>query len=237
MEERTVSGAELARFNALAGSWWDPHGPMRPLHRMNPARIVWICNQIATAFPNPTSLRLLDVGCGAGIAAEALARRGFNVVGIDAAAETIAAARRHADESPALSLTYRVGTAEQVLTAGDRFSVVTALEVIEHVPAPAAFVQTLADLLNPGGMLVVSTLNRTARSFLAAKVGAEYLLHWLPVGTHDWRRFLTPAELAAMMRNAGLRVTGLVGISPDPLRGGWRITRDPAVNYLMSAVR
>ncbi|MGH7155215.1 MAG: bifunctional 2-polyprenyl-6-hydroxyphenol methylase/3-demethylubiquinol 3-O-methyltransferase UbiG [Acetobacteraceae bacterium] len=227
----------MARFNALAGSWWDPHGPMRPLHRMNPARIAWICNQVATAFPDRTNLRLLDVGCGAGIAAEALARHGFDVTGIDAAAETIAAAQLHAAGNPTLTLTYRVATAEQMLATGDRFDVVTALEVIEHVPSPAVFVRTLADLLDPGGMLIMSTLNRTARSFLAAKVGAEYLLRWLPVGTHDWRRFITPAELAAALRGSGLRVTALAGLSPDPLRGGWRITRDLAVNYLMSAVR
>jgi 2-polyprenyl-6-hydroxyphenyl methylase/3-demethylubiquinone-9 3-methyltransferase len=234
MPAKTVSDTELARFDAMAAHWWDPGGPMRALHRMNPARIGWIVDHVERRFPGRSGLSLLDVGCGGGIAAEALAARGFEVLGIDAAAATIDVARAHADQR-GLPLAYRVATAEAVLTEGRRFSVVTALEVIEHVPDPRAFVAVLARLTEPGGLLFLSTLNRTARSFIAAKISAEYLLRWLPVGTHDWRRFITPPELATELRRVGLRVTDLAGLSPDPLRGGWRVTTDLSVNYLAAA--
>jgi 2-polyprenyl-6-hydroxyphenyl methylase/3-demethylubiquinone-9 3-methyltransferase len=229
-----VSADEIARFNAMAADWWDPAGPMRPLHRMNPARIGWIIQRAARSFPARAGLRLLDVGCGAGLAAEALARRGFDVLGVDAAGEAIDAARAHA-LAQGLSVAYRGGVAEDLLAEGLRFPVVTALEVIEHVPDPRAFVATLAGLLEPGGLLFLSTLNRTPRSFLAAKVGAEYLLRWLPVGTHDWRRFVTPAELVGMLRDAGLRVADIAGLVADPLTGRWRTSRDLAVNYIVAA--
>jgi 2-polyprenyl-6-hydroxyphenyl methylase / 3-demethylubiquinone-9 3-methyltransferase len=230
MSTGTVSAAEVEKFGRLASRWWDPNGPMKPLHRMNPARVGWI----EGFLHGPT--RILDVGCGAGLAAEAFARHGHDVLGIDAAGEAIEVARAHA-AGQGLHLTYRSGLAEDLVAEGLRFPVVTSLEVIEHVPDPAGFVQVLAALLEPGGLLVLSTLNRTRRSWMTAKLGAEYMLRMLPVGTHDWKSFITPAELAAMLRSAGLRVGQTTGLLTDPLTGQWRTGRDMAVNYMIVGVR
>jgi 2-polyprenyl-6-hydroxyphenyl methylase/3-demethylubiquinone-9 3-methyltransferase len=242
-----VSTGEVAKFNALASRWWDRRGPMRPLHAMNPARIGWILSHTARRFPSADGVRLLDVGCGAGLAAEALARRGFDVLGIDAAQDVIEAARVHAAESAGAAAdgsqvaparawqapAYRVATAEDLGAEAQRFQVLTALEVIEHVPDPAAFVRGLVALLEPGGLLFLSTLNRTRRSFLVARLGAEYVLRLLPVGTHAWRQFITPTELSGLLRDAGARVTDTAGLSPG--LNGWRTTRDLGVNYLLAA--
>jgi 2-polyprenyl-6-hydroxyphenyl methylase / 3-demethylubiquinone-9 3-methyltransferase len=235
MVSNTVSSDEVARFAALADRWWDPRGPMRPLHAMNPARVAWIADRITAHFGPDARLRVLDVGCGAGLASEALAEHGHDVLGLDAAGEAIDAARAHA-ANRGLALTYRAGAAEDLLAEGQTFPVITALEVIEHVPDPAAFVRVLAGLLQPGGLLILSTLNRTTRSFLIAKLGAEYVMRLLPVGTHTWNKFIPPAELAAMLRDAGLLVTATAGLSPRALTEDWRIGRDLTVNYLIAAV-
>lgn len=225
--------AEVARFNALAGRWWDPDGPMRPLHRMNRLRVGWIDRRVRARF-GPGGVRLLDVGCGAGLAAEAFARAGHIVLGIDAAGEALAAGRDHA-AGTGLPLEYRDIPMEALADEGARFAAVTALEVIEHVADPAGFMAVLARLLEPGGLLFLSTLNRTPRSFLTAKLGAEYVLRLLPAGTHDWRRFVTPAELGAHARAAGLRIADIAGMVPDPVRGGWREARNVSVNYIAMA--
>ena len=241
MTSETLSTEEVAKFDRIAARWWDPNGPMKPLHRMNPTRVGWINGLL------PGSKRILDVGCGAGLAAEALAKLGHDVLGIDAAGEAIEAARAHAaswlshdgergaGQRPGLA--YRTGTAEDLQREGQTFPVITALEVIEHVPNPAAFVRLLASLLEPDGLLVLSTLNRTRASFLTAKLGAEYVLRILPAGTHDWRSFLTPAELARLLRMAGLRVHRTTGLLPGPLTGQWRTGRDMSVNYMMAGIR
>lgn len=236
MSSETVSAEEIARFNALAADWWDPNGPMRPLHRMNPARIDWIVTRIGRRFSDPGSVKLLDLGCGGGIAAEALARSGLDVLGMDAATDAIQAARVHAQGQEGLNLRYREGMAEDLLAEGARFDVITALEVIEHVPDPAAFIRVLRGLLAPSGMLFLSTLNRTAESYAAAKLGAEYLLRWLPVGTHDWRKFIAPAELAGLLREAGLLVADSTGLSVNPGRMAWQTGRNLRVGYLIQAV-
>jgi 2-polyprenyl-6-hydroxyphenyl methylase/3-demethylubiquinone-9 3-methyltransferase len=232
----TVSAAETAKFGAFADRWWDPEGPMRPLHRMNPLRTGWIAERVSGAGLAWPGLRLLDVGCGAGLAAEDFARRGASVTGIDASAEAIAAARLHAEQG-GVAIDYRIAAPEDLAAEGAAFDVVVALEVIEHVADRDAFLAALAALTRPGGLVFLSTLNRTARSFVLAKLGAEYLLRLLPVGTHDWRGFVTPAELARALRRAGLAVTDSAGMTMDPLTGAWRESRDLSVNYLVAARR
>jgi 2-polyprenyl-6-hydroxyphenyl methylase/3-demethylubiquinone-9 3-methyltransferase len=230
----SVVADEVRRFDALAQQWWNPRGPMAPLHAMNPLRTAWADRHIRAAIGGPA--RLLDIGCGAGLASEAMARLGHDVLGIDAAPEVIQAARAHAD-GQGLTVSYRCMTAEALLAEGARFQAITALEVIEHVADPQDFLASLAGLLEPGGVLVLSTLNRTRRSWMTAKLGAEYLLRMLPVGTHAWRQFITPAELSGMMRNIGLRTIDAAGMGFNPLTGTWRATRDTSVNYILAGRR
>lgn len=240
----SVDPAEIAKFAALAERWWDPAGPMRPLHRMNPARLGFLRDRLAgrggrAADPaRPLAgLRLLDLGCGAGLVSEPLARLGARVVGADATAENIAAARAHA-AAEGLAIDYRVTTAEDLVAAGESFDAVLALEILEHVADPAAFLADAGRLVAPGGQLILSTLNRTSKSFLMAIVGAEWVLRWLPRGTHDWQRFLKPAEVTALLRAQGFAVGEIAGLVYNPLDGSWRRSaRDTDVNYLLAAER
>ena len=227
----TARADEVRKFGALADRWWDPRGPMAPLHAMNPLRTGWV----AARAGGLGGKRVLDVGCGAGLASEAFARMGATVVGMDAAPEALAAARAHA-QAGGLPIDYRDGGPED-LAEGEVFDVVVALEVIEHVEARAAFMAALARAVAPGGVLVLSTLNRTPRAFLMAKIGAEYLLRLLPVGTHDWRMFITPGELGALLRPEGVRVTDVAGMVMHPISREWRESRDLRVNYILAARR
>jgi 2-polyprenyl-6-hydroxyphenyl methylase/3-demethylubiquinone-9 3-methyltransferase len=239
-----LDGAEAARFDALAADWWNPSGPLAPLHAMNPARLDWIGTRLAARFgrdraaPCPfAGLRILDVGCGGGLLAEPLARLGAAVTGLDPAPAALEAARAHA-AGAGLAIDYREGIAEDLARRGERFDAVVASEVIEHVPDPAAFLATLAALACPGGLVLLTTLNRTAKSFAAAILGAEWLLRLLPRGTHDWRRFLAPDELEALLRKAGLEPVDRMGLVFDPFRWDWRLSeRDLAVNYAVAAAR
>lgn len=233
--------AEVAKFDRLAATWWDPNGPTRPLHRLNPTRLTYIRDRVCGHFSRDplarrplAGLAVLDIGCGGGLLAEPLARLGADVTGLDAAAENIRVAKAHAAEA-GLRIDYRDQAAETLAETGRRFDVVLALEVVEHVPDVPAFIATAAALVQPGGAFIASTLNRTPRAFLEAIVGAEYVLRWLPRGTHDWRRFLRPAELARAVRAQGLEVTQIDGMSFNPLRGEWRLGDDTAVNYLLFA--
>ena len=239
----TVDDAEIARFEAMAAEWWDPNGKFRPLHMLNPCRLDYIVAQIAAEFGRDPAadrpfvgLRLLDIGCGGGLLSEPMARLGAEVVGADAAAGNIPVARLHAEQS-GLAIDYRHTTAEALAAAGERFDVVLNMEVIEHVSDPAAYLAACAALLEPGGLMILSTLNRTARSFALAIVGAEHVLRWLPKGTHDWRKFITPDELFALLAGAGFDPVDRKGFVFDPLGWRWRVSdRDLAVNYVTAAV-
>jgi 2-polyprenyl-6-hydroxyphenyl methylase/3-demethylubiquinone-9 3-methyltransferase len=236
-----VDPDEVAKFRGIAERWWDPDGPMQPLHRLNPCRLGWIRATACRHFGlkpqdlHPLQgLRTADVGCGGGLLTEPLARMGADVTGIDPTPENIATATWHAEEV-GLGIDYRVGSADDLTQQGDRFSLVLALEVIEHTPDPAAFVESLAPLVSEGGLVILSTLSRTWRSWLFGVVGAEYVLGWLPRGTHQWDRFVRPRDLSAMLRLSGLRPVALTGLGYDPAQQAFRTVRDTSVNYMIAA--
>lgn len=234
---------EVDKFDRLAQDWWDPAGPMRPLHRINPVRLAYIREEVCrhfgredrAAFPLE-GLSVLDVGCGAGLLSEPAARLGGAVTGLDPAPGMIEAARRHAAES-GLAVTYRADTVETLAAEGASFDLVIAMEVVEHVADVDLFVGSCAAVLKPGGLLLLATINRTLRAFALAIVGAEYVLRWLPKGTHDWERFVTPEELRRSCEAAGLAGYATRGMVFDPLDRDWRLSRDTAVNYLARAAK
>jgi 2-polyprenyl-6-hydroxyphenyl methylase/3-demethylubiquinone-9 3-methyltransferase len=241
MRAPSVDEAEVERFERLAATWWDQQGPMRALHAMNPARLAWIRREASRHFGlDPSERRIfaghgvLDIGCGGGLLCEPLARLGAKVTGIDPAGENIEVAKAHAERS-GLAIDYRQATVEALAAQGESFDTVLAMEVVEHVADVPAFLSACERVLEPGGILLMSTLNRTLRSFALAIVGAEYLLGWLPRGTHDWEKFLTTEELARQMRRAGLEPGKAEGLLFDPLRWEWRSSRDTAVNYVLCA--
>lgn len=240
----TVDPAEVAKFEAMAAEWWDPAGKFKPLHMLNPCRLDYICTQIAAEFgcdlraDRPLAgLRLLDIGCGGGLLAEPMARLGADVVGADAAERNIPVARIHAEQS-GLSIDYRHTTAEALAAAGERFDVVLNMEVVEHVADPLGYLTACHDLLKPGGLMVCSTLNRNLKSYMMAIVGAEQIMRWLPRGTHEWSKFITPDELYDLLRRAGLDPVDRKGMVFNPLGWSWSLSdRDLSVNYVTTSLR
>lgn len=240
----SIDPADVARFSAQAAEWWDARGPFAPLHKFNPSRLAFVRDQAAARFRRHEKTRapfegltLLDVGCGGGLVAEPMRRLGFAVTAIDASAENIGTARAHA-EPQGLDIGYRAVTVEQMEAEGaGPFDVVLTMEVIEHVADPEAFIRSCSRLIAPGGIMVVATLNRTLRSLALGKVAAEYVLRWVPAGTHDWRQFPKPDEIRLMLSAEPVAVTGPYGLAYNPLTDRWRETDDAAVNYMMVATR
>ncbi len=240
----TIDPAEVAKFEAMAAEWWDPNGKFKPLHMLNPCRLDYIASQIAAEFdrdlarPRPfDGLRLLDIGCGGGLLSEPMARLGAEVVGADAAARNIPVAQVHAEVS-GLEVDYRHTTAEDLAAAGEQFDVVLNMEVVEHVADPLAYLTACQQLLKPGGLMICSTLNRNPKSYLMAIVGAEQVMRWLPKGTHDWKKFITPDELYELIRQAGLEPVDRKGMVFNPLGWSWSLSaRDLSCNYVTASVK
>lgn len=243
MAQTTVDDAEIAHFSAMAEEWWDAKGKFRPLHQMNPVRLRFIRDHAMAHFrreaaQQPLSgLSLLDIGCGGGLLCEPLARMGANVTGIDAAEKNISIASLHAEQM-GVTVDYRHTTAEALAASGAQYDIVTALEIVEHVADVEAFLQAASALVKPGGMLFMSTLNRTAKSYATAIIGAEYLLRWLPRGTHHWRKFLKPSELILPLEQLGIRTLDLQGMAYDPFNASWSLNPKALdINYIFAGVR
>jgi 2-polyprenyl-6-hydroxyphenyl methylase / 3-demethylubiquinone-9 3-methyltransferase len=237
----TVDQDEVERFSRLSGQWWDAPGPMAALHKLNPVRLAYIRDRVAehfgrdaTKLDSLSGLRILDIGCGGGILSEPLARLGAAVVGIDPSESNIGVARQHAAQS-GLSIDYRGTTAEALVEAGEIFDVVLAMEVVEHVADVGLFVDAASALVKPSGLLFVATLNRTVKSFALAIVGAEYILRWLPVGTHQWDKFITPNELEIEIEQSGLHIADQTGVIYNLLADRWQLSTDMDVNYMVAA--
>ena len=242
--QTTVDPSEVAKFEAMAAEWWDPKGKFKPLHMLNPCRLDYITQQIAGEFARDLKddmpfkgLRILDIGCGGGLLSEPMARLGAEVVGADAAERNIPVAQIHAEQS-GLKIDYRHTTAEDMAAAGEQFDVVLNMEVVEHVADPLAYLTACRTLLKPGGLMICSTINRNAKSFAMAIVGAEYVMRWLPKGTHEWNKFITPDELYELMRNAGLEPVDRKGFVFNPITWKWSLSdRDLSVNYVTAALK
>lgn len=240
----SIDPAEVEKFSAMAADWWDPHGDFRPLHKFNPVRLGFLRERAAAHFAlDPASRRpleglsLIDVGCGGGLVAEPMARLGAQVTAVDASEANIKTAMTHAREN-GLDIDYRVGTVEGMIAAGSGpYDIVLALEVVEHVADPRQFLQDAASLVRPGGLMVVATINRTAKAFALAIVGAEYVLRWLPRGTHDFAKLVRPGEVASALRQAGLQTEPPQGVSYAPLTDSWRLSQDTKVNYMVVGTR
>ncbi len=236
----TIDDADLAKYDRLGAEWWNLEGPMRALHKFNPVRVGYIRDLLAGARAGDArplaGCRILDIGSGGGILSESLARLGAAVVGIDPAPNNIAVASRHA-AAGGLSIDYRCTTIETLARAGETFDAVLAMEVVEHVRDVPGFLRDAAGAVCSGGLLVGATLNRTLKSYALAIVGAEYVLGWLPRGTHNWHQFVTPAEFQAHLRRAGLAAAGEAGVTFSPLTGRWSLSRDLGVNYMVAARR
>jgi 2-polyprenyl-6-hydroxyphenyl methylase/3-demethylubiquinone-9 3-methyltransferase len=240
----TIDPSEVAKFEAMAAEWWDPNGKFKPLHLMNPCRLDYITSQIAAEFdrnlagPAPfAGLRILDIGCGGGLLSEPMARLGATVVGADAAPRNIPVAQVHAEQS-GLTIDYRHTTAEDLAAAGEQFDVVLNMEVVEHVADPLAYLTACQQLLKPSGLMICSTLNRNPKSFVMAIIGAEWVMRWLPKGTHDWAKFITPDELYGLIRQAGLDPVDKKGMVFNPVSWRWGVSdRDLSVNYVTASVK
>jgi len=240
----TVDSAEVAKFEAMSAEWWDPKGKFKPLHEMNPIRLEYIVQQICAEFgrdPNSLrpfeGLRLLDIGCGGGLLSEPMARLGATVIGADAAAGNIPVAQLHAEQS-GLDIDYRNTTAEALAEASEQFDIVLNMEVIEHVADPLAYLTACRQLLKPGGLMLCSTLNRNPKSYMAAIIGAEVVMRWLPRGTHDWHKFITPEELFDLISDAGLKPVDRKGFVFNPLLWSWSISdQDLSVNYVTASIK